>query len=340
MTRLLGSRLVRLAVAAGLTGLLLWKSNPAEIGRIAAHAIPSWILWSCALVVFDRALMAWRWLLLLGPLTTGAPPPLWGVMRVFFISTFVGTALPSVGGDAVRAYSVSKYGVSGPAAVASVAMDRALGVVSILILGLASLAIFSAPAPSGVYVVLGLGGLASLGLALVIYSDGVAGLASSVVERLPGAGLRGLAQKLLDAVRAYRHHHGALAMVIVASVGVQILRVLQCWCLGLSLGIGLPLTSYFVTVPVILLIMLFPVTVSGLGTGQAAFLWTFGVAGVGRPEAFALSILFIALGIVGNMPGALLYLTSDGAPGPAEWHTSADTDRGPKSDLSSARNSD
>ena len=60
MTRLLSSRLVRLAVAAGLTGLLLWKSNPAEIGRIAAHAIPSWILWSCALVVFDRALMAWR----------------------------------------------------------------------------------------------------------------------------------------------------------------------------------------------------------------------------------------------------------------------------------------
>jgi hypothetical protein len=63
---------------------------------------------------------------------------------------------------------------------------------------------------------------------------------------------------------------------------------------------------------VILLIMLFPVTVSGLGTGQAAFLWTFGAAGVGRPEAFALSILFIALAIVGNLPGGLLYLTGAG----------------------------
>lgn len=313
MTRLLGSRLLRLAVAAGLTGLLLWKSNPAEIVRIAAHASPSWILGACGLVVFDRALMAWRWLLLLGPLTTGAPPPLWGVMRVFFISSFVGTALPSVGGDAVRAYSVSKYGVSGAASVASVAMDRALGVVSILILGLVSLAIFSAPAPSGVYVVLGLGGLASLGLALVIYSDGVAALATSVMGRLPGAPLRRLAQKLLDAVRAYRRHHGVLAGVTAASVGVQILRVIQCWCLGRALGIELDLTSYFVTVPVILLIMLFPVTVSGLGTGQAAFLWTFGVAGVGRPEAFALSILFIALGIVGNLPGGLLYLSGSGA---------------------------
>jgi hypothetical protein len=64
---------------------------------------------------------------------------------------------------------------------------------------------------------------------------------------------------------------------------------------------------YFVTIPVILLIMLLPITVNGLGTSQAAFLWTFGAAGVARPAAFALSILFVALGVLGNLPGGLLY---------------------------------
>jgi uncharacterized membrane protein YbhN (UPF0104 family) len=83
--------------------------------------------------------MAWRWVLLLRPLTADAPPPLGAVMRVFFISTFVGTALPSVGGDAVRALSLRRHAVPGATAVASVAMDRALGVVVILLLGLASL---------------------------------------------------------------------------------------------------------------------------------------------------------------------------------------------------------
>jgi hypothetical protein len=159
-----------------------------------------------------------------------------------------------------------------------------------------------------VFVILALGGLASLGLALVIFADSVAALAGHVVARLPGAWTRRVALGLLDAVRAYRHHHGVLATVTAASVGVQILRVLQAWCLGRSLGIELPLAVYFVSIPVILLIMLLPITVNGLGTGQAAFLWTFGAAGVGRPEAFALSILFIALGIIGNLPGALLYL--------------------------------
>jgi len=314
VTKLLASRAVRLAVAAGLTGIILWKSDPSAVARLALAASPTWLLWACGLVLFDRALMAWRWLLLLRPLTADAPPPLGAVMRVFFISTFVGTALPSVGGDAVRALSMRRHAVPGATAVASVAMDRALGVVAILLLGLASLVAFTAPVPRGVFVILLLGGLASLGLALVIFSDAVAGLAVSLAARLPGAWVRRVSQSLLEAVRAYRHHHGILATVTAASVCVQILRVLQAWCLGRALGIDVALTTYFVSIPVILLIMLLPVTINGLGTGQAAFLWTFGAAGVSRPEAFALSVLFIALGIVGNLPGALLYLVGGDRP--------------------------
>jgi hypothetical protein len=314
VTKLLGSRAVRLAIAAGLTGIILWKSDPAEIARLALGASPVWLAWACGLVLLDRALMAWRWLLLLRPLTADAPPPFGAIMRVFFISTFVGTALPSVGGDAVRAFSMRRHAVPGATAVASVAMDRALGVVSILLLGLFSLAVFNAPFPRGVFVILALGGLFSAGLALVIFADPVAGLAARFASRLPGEGLRRIAQSLLDAVRTYRHHHGILMTVTAASIGVQVLRVLQAWCLGRSLGIEQGLAVYFVAIPVTLLIMLLPVTVSGFGTGQAAFLWTFGAAGVSRPQAFALSILFIALSIVGNMPGALLYLVGDDAP--------------------------
>ena len=317
MKNLLASRLVRLAIAAGLTGYFLYKYDAAQIARVALGASPAWLLWACGLVLIDRSLMAWRWLLLLRPLTADAPPPLGAVMRVFFISSFVGTALPSVGGDAVRAFSLRRHAVAGASAVASVAMDRALGVVSILLLGLVALAAIPATVPKGVYVILGLGGLASAALAVVIFSDTVAGIAARVVARLPGAAVRRLSQALIDAVRAYRHHHGILVVVTAASVGVQVLRVLQAWCLGRSLGIDLALGLYFVTIPVVLLIMLLPVTVNGFGTGQAAFLWTFGTAGVGRQEALALSILFIALGIVGNLPGALLYLVGGDRPAPA-----------------------
>ena len=97
--------------------------------------------------------------------------------------------------------------------------------------------------------------------------------------------------------------------VLTASAGVQVLRVLQAYFLGISLGISTPVSAYFVVIPLILLIMLLPITVNGIGTSQAAFIWCFGAMGVGRPEAFALSVLFVALGVVGNLPGGLLYAT-------------------------------
>jgi glycosyltransferase 2 family protein len=307
---------VRLAIAAGLTGYLLWISHPADIGRAALGASPPWLLAACALVLVDRSLMAWRWLVLLRPLTEGQRPPLGAVMRVFFVSTFVGTFLPaSVGGDVVRAYSLSRHDVPTSAAVASVVMDRALGVVSILLLGLASLVLLSSPVPRGVYVILAAGGVASAILALVIFSDGAGRLVSGVIERLPTQQVRRIVGSLLEAVRAYRYHHGALANVLASSVAVQGLRVLQAWCLGRAIGIDAGLGLYFVTIPVILLIMLLPVTVNGLGTSQAAFLWTFGAAGIARSDAFALSILFVALGIVGNLPGGLLYAFGGARPG-------------------------
>jgi hypothetical protein len=100
-------------------------------------------------------------------------------------------------------------------------------------------------------------------------------------------------------------------------VGVQVLRVTQAYFLGAALGITSPLSAYFVAIPVILLIMLLPITMNGIGTSQAAFIWCFGALGVGRPEAFALSVLFVALGVVGNLPGGLLYATGGQARQPA-----------------------
>jgi hypothetical protein len=112
---------------------------------------------------------------------------------------------------------------------------------------------------------------------------------------------------LVDSIRKYAGHPRPLLHVLFCSVLVQVLRILQAYYLGRGLGITAPLTAYFALIPLILLVMLLPVTFNGIGTGQAAFVWAFGYANVPEAPALALSILFIALGIVGNLPGALLF---------------------------------
>ncbi len=136
--------------------------------------------------------------------------------------------------------------------------------------------------------------------------------------RLPWARLRSLAGRLLDAIGTYASLHGDLLNVLGGSIGVQVLRIVQAYCLGLSLGIDQPLSLYFGLIPVILLVMLLPVTINGLGVSQAAFVWFFAQAGVPNGTAFTLSVLFVALGTVGNLPGGLLYLSGGLGPGRSE----------------------
>jgi glycosyltransferase 2 family protein len=302
------TRLFRLIVAIGLTAFVLYKSHPGDIFRAAAGADLRWIGAAIALVLVDRALMAYRWLVLLCVLTPGTRPAFAAILRVFFVSTFVGTFLPSVGGDVYRAYSLARLQVSGVESAATVLMDRILGVLSILIVGVAALAL-------GRRLSLDVWGIAALVLAalfcaaaaLLVFSTRADAIAQSIALRLPWPTVRRLSSGLLDAMRRYSTHHAAMVNVLASSIGVQAVRVVQAYCLGRSLGIDTPLAIYFVLIPPILLIMLLPITVNGLGTSQAAFPLLFGQAGVGAAPAVALSILFVALGVVGNLPGGLLY---------------------------------
>ncbi len=308
---------LRVVVAAGLTAAVLWKSHPSEVLAVTLGVDWRPIGIAVLLVVVDRSLMAYRWIVLLRPFSGPDGPRLGVVMRIFFVSTFIGTFLPAtVGADAVRAIAVARYNVSGSGAVASVLMDRMLGVLSLLIMAL--LALYLAQQLAFHPLVLASIAVTAVACALaaaMVFSTKADEIGRLVCERLPWERARQLGVRLLEAMQRYAPRRGDLLNVLAGSIGVQVLRIVQAYYLGLALGIESPLTAYFAFIPLILLVMLLPVTINGLGTSQAAFVWFFAQAGVARPEAFALSVLFVALGVVGNLPGGLIYAAGGIAPG-------------------------
>src|SRR5688572_15307857 len=79
------ARIVRIIVAAGLTALLLWQSDPRAVWDAARGADWRFIVLACLLVAIDRVLMAYRWWTLLAPLDAAGRPPVKTVMRIFFV---------------------------------------------------------------------------------------------------------------------------------------------------------------------------------------------------------------------------------------------------------------
>ena len=148
--------------------------------------------------------MVWRWIILLR--ARGAAVTTKSATWIYLVSSFVGGFLPAgVGADAARAYTLSQRTARGSDAVASVAVDRLFGLLSIVMMGVVGAVIagrqidgtppFLLPAT-----------------ALVVFSGSVAMLwADRVLTALLPAGIRasGIGRRLTrlaDAVSQYRGH--------------------------------------------------------------------------------------------------------------------------------------
>ena len=251
--------------------------------------------------------MAMRWIDLLVALAPGSRPPLGVVLRVFFTSSFVSNFIPSVGADLYRAYELSRHDVHLAESTASVLMDRALGVLSVVIVAAVALPFATVNGRGELIWLLLLVGAVCAVAAAVVFSERAANLVRSTAALIPIRLLHTVTAALTDSVRAYADHHGALVKVLAESIFVQIFRVIQAWCLGQALGLTLPLATYFAFIPLIVFIMQIPITPNGLGTTQFAFHRFLVPQGAAAPQVFALSVLFLFLGILGSLPGGIIY---------------------------------
>ena len=313
------SKATKQAARVVLAVALMWLATRGvewdKVFAAIARGTPRWFAICLALVVLDRVLMAWRWIVLLRAVEQPPRVPRSRLIRLFFVSTFVGTFTPgSIGGDAMRIMSLTRLGATTSAAVGSVAVDRLLGTVSVLLM-----AVFGAALAGSLLEAFW------LRLALLVSAIGVAGALLLLFDsrvltglvRWAGGGrfptVERWAQKFLSAVRQYGEHRGVLVGVLVASVAVQALRSAQAWCLGVAIGLPISGFWYFALIPFVVLAFLLPLSIAGIGAGTASFVPLFVYAHVSREDAVALSLLFAFLGFIGNLPGGLLMLVAPNA---------------------------
>jgi len=257
------------------------------------------------LVAADRAVMIWRWIILLR--ARGAPITASGAASIYLVSSFVG-GYTALAGDAARAYSLSRQTERGSEAVASVAVDRLLGLLSILVIALIGVAVAgarmtnnSATAFVGVAIVL------VIGAATVLFADRWirVALPGGWHETRPG----GRVLRLADALGAYRGHRSAIVAVSLLSIGVQLLRVLQAYLLGVAIGITVPFSYYLLFMPAGLIALMMPISLAGFGAPQGLIVWLLQPRGVPEADALALSTLIVLSGIVANLPGGLILVS-------------------------------
>ncbi|MEO0085508.1 MAG: lysylphosphatidylglycerol synthase transmembrane domain-containing protein [candidate division WOR-3 bacterium] len=317
-------------VSFGLLGLLLFlfrRDLPAcweYIRQADSVQVGLAAIWYVVFILVS----AWRWQVLLRArdlrFSTGY------LSRVFVLGLFFCKLLPtSIGGDVMRIAYTARPGRTAEAFSATF-LDRLIGFVSLTFLAVASaLALFAGrglwrerlvirETPSGPLALRGdlmfgllLSVLALLVLlTLALLSDRLHRFFSCTVGRIRILSLGRLFDSAFAAVKAFRHHLGALALSFLSGLGVQAALSFSWFHAARAIGGTVPLVYYLILIPLLNIVVNIP-SIGGLGVREVSYVALFTqpwLAGALAPDrALAAALLFLALDLVFALAGGLLF---------------------------------
>jgi uncharacterized membrane protein YbhN (UPF0104 family) len=85
------------------------------------------------------------------------------------------------------------------------------------------------------------------------------------------------------------------------------------WMIGLGLNLGMSLADCMVLTPLIVLAAMLPISLGGWGVREGAAILLFGLVGLTRSDALALSVVFGLCTVAVSLPGSVLWFVQDRA---------------------------
>jgi uncharacterized protein (TIRG00374 family) len=305
---------LKLIVAIALLGgALCWTGSSqllSTLREIDVVFLVPFLLWSFLLIWVS--VVKWRLFLRF----YGSDETIARLFGLYLVGYFFSAFLPShVGGDAVRSWKLGKK-VGQREALSATVLERYTGLVSML--GTSCICVFLYPnVPPGIRVmVFGLFLLLSL-MSCLAMSKRVLEQAGRLWERVLGFPLPfGSKFVTLQAgLRSVVHAPDTLFSGIFLSFVFFVLAVfnvmLAAYCVG---WFDVPLLGLLAVLPIILVVGSLPITPSGLGVQEGAFLFFLQELGATPAQALAIALLLRAKWVLLALVGGIVWSSLDCKP--------------------------
>lgn len=292
-----------------LLAFLLWRLDLKRMAGILRQATPSLVAAAVILNLPQITLKALRWrgLLRSHQIYYGRTDSILS----YFGSIFIGLLTPGRLGEFVKAWHVKQdCGVPVSRALSSVLVDRIFDLYALLLFGGAAL-LSTAHSRYGTLMLLESAAILVLPLILLL-NNRVFELCRRFAIRL-GKWTAKLVQEgsWLMELRAYMKSldAGSVIIAIALTSAAYCLFFLQCYLLALALNLGIGILPVSFAVALGSLVTLIPISISGLGTREAAMMAYLGAAGVTPEKAVGYSLLvFLTFYVAGGLMGAIAWL--------------------------------
>ncbi|HBR22260.1 MAG TPA: hypothetical protein DD713_06810 [Nitrospiraceae bacterium] len=284
--------ILKLAVSSSLLYFVLSNTGVEKVFAIIKTINPLAFIGVIFIYIASIYVSSIRWRLLLPEEFKGKR-----LFSFYLIGSFFNTFLPGiVGGDAVKTYYLYKETNKGSLSFASVFMDRYIGFIALMTIALISFA-------AGFKYVKGSLIEWLLPTIVLLFLIG-----SFAIFRLRlGKGIKALSE-FYGHFSEYRSQKMVIIKTLMLSCAIQVMAILSMYIIALGLGQHIYLSYFFIFFPIIITISTLPVSISGIGLREGAFVLLFGMAGVKPEMATAMSFAWFLSTASGGLAGLFEYL--------------------------------
>jgi len=249
-------------------------------------------LTAISLYIFAQFISTLRWKLLL-PYKLRTKK----LFSLYMIGAFFNTLLPGIiGGDAVKAFYFYRLTGRGSLSLASIFMDRYLGLAVLMLMG-----VLAYP--------FGLAYLKGTRIEWLLPFVALSFFAGSFMVYLLRLGKRfNIVSDIYKYFHTYQMQKGMLLKALVLSVFVQLSGISAVYILTLGIGQNIPYITCLIFMPLIILFTSLPISISGIGVREGAFVFFFGIIGIKPEVATAISLSWFLSISAGGLIGLMEYI--------------------------------
>jgi len=277
-------------------------------------------LWMMIFAVFlltlERVLSVIKWRLFLS--VKGATISFWRLFIINYVGGFWGLVLPSsVSADIVRGFYLSKATSDLSLTVTSMAADRFISGVSLVVL--ACLGGWLASCRPGLErlreLTFIIAILTALAVFLLFHKTFLRWLDRTLVQRFNKWKITQTLRQWIISCLEYKKYPGLLLLAFFYSIMVQIVRIFIFYVVALGFGLHAPLMYYIVFIPLIMVLIMLPVSFNGIGVREVSFVGFFSLAGMPESDAFMVSFVVSLLTTLTTAVGGIIYMFDKGPGG-------------------------
>jgi hypothetical protein len=287
-----------------------------DIGQLVNYFTSCHLIWLCvAIIIFFLGLTVttYKWQILLNTLKVEVAFK--KLLSLNLIGMFYSFFVPGgqISGEVIKGIKLTNVCRRSSEVLISIAMDKLTGILALVILALVGIFTqFSLIKDYKLLMMILAILLIITFFALLILNKQLASLAERtthlIFERERLRFFKKYISPVWNSLKAYKEDISVLGKSLAYSFVFQMVGIAISYVVALSLKIQIPFNVFIWIVPIVSIVQSLPISISGIGVREGAFIFFLAQYEVPTSQALALSLIIFGIMIIGSLVGGLIEL--------------------------------